>query len=231
MIKVNSIASRSALTSLFVCGVVSAAALTADLSKYRDFQFGTDLPAVARQVGVSMSQVKVIHSRPALIQELEWRPRGLGPSPQAEPADDVVFSFYNGELYRIVVNYDRYEIEGLTAQDIIDAVSVIYGPAIQAAAPVKNARDSYSGRDEPVARWQDPQYAFDLVRSAYSPSFKLIGVLKKLDASAQDAILEAKRLDDREAPQRDAARVASEQEAARAQLEKSRLVNKPRFRP
>jgi hypothetical protein len=231
MFKVRSIASKSRLTALFVCGAMSIATAAGDLSRYRSFRFGTDLPTVARQVGASVSQAKVIHRRPALIQELEWRPRSLGPSLQAEPANEVVFSFYNGELYRIVVSYDRYEIEGLTAQDIIDAVSVIYGPAIQVAAPVKNAWDSYSGRDEPVARWQDSQYAFDLVRPAYGPSFKLIGVLKELDSSAQDAIVEAKRLDDREAPQRDAARVASEQEAARAQLEKSRLVNKPRFRP
>jgi hypothetical protein len=64
------------------------------------------------------------------------------------------------------------------------------------------------------------------------PVFRTIrGVLKKLDAPAQAAILEAKRLDDQEAPQRDAARLAGEQELAKAKLEKLRLLNKPRFRP
>jgi hypothetical protein len=56
-------------------------------------------------------------------------------------------------------------------------------------------------------------------------------VQKALEARAQAATLEAKRLDDREAPQRDAARIADEQEAAKAKLEKARLVNKPKFRP
>jgi hypothetical protein len=212
-----------------MCGVISAAA--ADLSKYRGFQFGTDLPTVAKQVGASVTQANVIHSRPALIQELEWRPQSLGPSTQKESSDEVVFSFYNGELYRLVIKYDRYEIEGLTAEDIIDAVSTIYGPAVRPAAPVKAEEDRYGEQEDVVARWQDPQYCFDLMRSSYGPTFKLIGVLKRLDSPAQAAMLEAKRLDIQEAPQRDAARQASEQEAARAKLEKARLVNKPRFRP
>ena len=44
-------------------------------------------------------------------------------------------------------------------------------------------------------------------------------------------MLEAKRLDDQEAPQREAARVASEQEAARDKVEKARVLNEARFRP
>ena len=50
-------------------------------------------------------------------------------------------------------------------------------------------------------------------------------------APAQAATLEAKRLDDQEAPQREAARLASEEVAAKTKLEKARLVNKPKFRP
>jgi hypothetical protein len=225
------IASESALTSLFVYGVMSAAAMGADLSQYRDIQFGTDLPAVAKQVGVSASEAKVIHSRPALIQELAWSPRALASSPHTESANNVIFSFYNGELYRIVINYDRYEIEGLTAEDIIDAISVKYGTAAKLAAPVEPAQDRYGDQEDVIARWQDPQYCFNLTRSSYGHGFSLIGVMTRLDSQAHIAILEAKRLDDQEAPQREAARVASEQEAARDKLEKARLVNKPRFRP
>ena len=225
------IASKSVLTSLVVCGVMSAAAVTTDLSQYRNIQFGTDLSAVAKQVGVSASEAKAIHSRPALIQELEWRPRGLGASPQAESVDKVIFSFYNGELYRIVISYDRYEIEGLTAEDMISAISVTDGTTAKLDAPVKAALDRYGDQEDVIARWQDPQYCFDLIRSSYGRGFSLIGVMTRLDSPAQAAMLEAKRLDDQEAPQRDAARLASEQEAARDKLEKARLVNKPRFRP
>jgi hypothetical protein len=132
---------------------------------------------------------------------------------------------------RTEVEYDRYEIEGLTAEDIVEAVSTIHGPAAKFAPPAAPTEDHYGDKEEVVGRWQDPQYSFDLIRSSYGPTFKLIGVLKKLNSLAQAAIQEAKRLDIQEAPQRDAARQASEQEAVRAMLEKSRLVNKPRFRP
>jgi len=231
MLKVNRIASKSAFTSLFLCGMISAATVAGDLSKYRSFQFGTGLPAVAKQIGASVSQAKVIHSRPALIQELQWRPQSLGPSAQKESADEVIFSFYSGELYRIEIKYDRYETEGLTTEDVIEAVSVMYGATARFTAPVKAAEARYGDQEEVVARWQDPQYCFDLTRSSYGPSFRLIGILKRLDSPAQAAIVEAKRLDVLEAPQRDAALQASEQETARAKLEKARLLNKPRFRP
>ena len=52
---------------------LGAASPANDLSKYRGFQFGTDLSTVARRAGVDLSQVKVIHSRSALIQELGCR--------------------------------------------------------------------------------------------------------------------------------------------------------------
>ncbi len=210
---------------------LAAAASVTDLSKYRNFQFGTDLPTVAKQADANPSQAKVIHRRPALIQELDWRPQPLGVSSRPEPAKEVVFSFYDGKLFRIVVDYDRYETEGLTAADFVDAISATYGPGATPAAPVKVAPGSYGDQEEILAQWQDLQYRFDLIRSSYGPSFRLIGVVKGLEAQAQAATLEAKRLDDLEAPQRDAARLASEGEAAKVKLEKARLVNKPTFRP
>lgn len=220
-----------ALTSFLVFGVISAATLESDLSRYRSFQLGTDLPTIARQAGVSPSQAKVIHSRPALIQELEWRPQPLGASARAEAAQKAIFSFYNGELFRIAIYYDRYETEGLTTDDFIQAISANYGTAGKPNTPAITAQKGYEDQEEIVARWQDSQYSFDLVRSSYGPSFSLIGVLRKLQASAQGAIAEATRLDDQEAPQRDAARVADEKEAQQAKLEKSRTANKLKFRP
>jgi hypothetical protein len=222
--------SASALTSLFVFGAMSAATLPSDLSAYRKFQFGSDLQTVAKLAGSNPSHATVIHRRPALIEELEWRPQPLGWSSKTEPVQQVVFSFYNGELFRIVATYDRYETEGLTSGDIIDAVSATYGTPTKAAVP--EVSKEFSGdKEEILAQWEDPLYRFDLVRFSYGTTFRLIGVMKKLEAPAQAAIIEAKRLDDKEAPQRDAARLASEEQAAGAKLEKARLANKPKFRP
>ncbi len=232
MYKVGVVVSRSALTSTFVFGgMIFAATATGDLSRYRGLQFGMDLPTVVQQVKASASQTKVIQSRPALIQELEWRPQGLGSSAQKESVKEVVFSFYNGTMYRIVINYDRYEMEGLTPEDIVDAVSEMYGPAARVAVPVKTEQNPYGEQDELIASWQDPEHRFDLIRSSYGPSFRLVGVLKRLEAPVKTSMDEAKRLDEQEAPQRDAQRAAREEEAERVKLDKARLLNKPRFRP
>ena len=210
---------------------LQAATSTTDLSRYRNFQFGTDLSTIAKQAGGNPAQAKVIHSRPALIQELEWNPQPLGASSRPEPAKKVVFSFYDGKLFRIVVDYDRYETEGLTTEDLVDAISAMYGPEARPAAGAKVAPGNHGQQEAVLAQWQDPEYRFDLTRSSYGPDFRLIGVVKGMEAQAQSATLEAKRLDDLEAPQREAARLASEGDAAKAKMEKARLVNKPNFRP
>jgi hypothetical protein len=230
MTDVSRTVSKSALSLLVIGGALSAAALPKDLSRYRDFQFGSNLTTVAKKIGANPSEAKVIHSRPALIQELDWRPESLGQSSQTESVQEVVFSFYNGELFHMAVTYDRYQTEGMTAGDVIDAISAKYGTAEKPTPPVNAAQVEYGNHDEIVAQWQDSQYSFDLIRSSYGPSFKMIGVLKRLEGPAQTAIDEAKRLDDQEAPQRDAARIADEKEAEQARLEKARLVNKPKFR-
>lgn len=231
MAKLEATVPRLALTSLLVFGVMSAAPLGEDLSRYRDFQFGTDLPTVAKQTATSTSQAKTVRRRPALIQELEWRPQPLGFSSQTESAQGMVFSFYDGELYRIAVSYDRYQTEGLTNDDMVEAISATYGMAANPLALAKTAQRTYGDQDEVLARWEDLEHRFELIRSSYGPGFRLVGVLKRLEAPAQAAILEATRLDDQEAPQREAARIASEDEAARAALERTRLANKPKFRP
>ncbi len=213
--------SASAFTFVLTLAMMPASSWAADLSSYRNFQFGTSLATVAKQANTNPSQARVIQRRPALIEELEWRPKpSITSSSIPEPAKEVVFSFYDGELFRIVVNYDRYETEGLTAADIIDAISVSYGTATRASALTKSPQSPYGDREDALAQWQDSQYRFELIRPSYGPSFRLTGVLKKLEAPVQAAILEAKRLDDEEAPKKEAARIAIEQEDSRAKLGK-----------
>jgi hypothetical protein len=209
---------------------MSVTAFAGDLSKYRNFELGSDVVTVVKQAAEDPSQAKVIHSRPALIQDFEWRPQPLG-APQTESVKEILFSFFDGELFRIQVDYDRYQTEGLTAADFVDALAQTYGPAIKPTAPAKVAPSNYGEQEEVVAQWENSQYRFDLVRLSYGPTFRLVGVLKRLEQPVQTATVEAKRLDDQEAPQRDAARRASEEEAVKTNLEKARLANKPKFRP
>jgi hypothetical protein len=231
MSKLLQIIPRLAKASALLFGLFAMPSLAADLSGYRTFPFGTDLPSVAKSAGTTTSEAKTIHSRPALIQELEWRPQPLGSSRQSDSVQAVVFRFLNGELFAVTVNYDRYETEGLTADDIIDAISSVYGAPEKLRPSNKAAHTEYGDQDELIARWQDSQYMFELSRGSYGPAYRLVGVSKKMQAAVQVAIVEAKRLDDREAPQKEAARLAAEKETEQAKLDKSRLLNKPKFRP
>jgi hypothetical protein len=220
----------SKLTALALFAAVSARMLAGDLSKYREFRFGADLPTIAKMTGGSPAQAKVIQRRPALIEEFQWRPQTFGSTARAESVQEILFTFYDSALFRIVVNYDRYETEGLTAADIIETLSASFGEAVKLTA-AKPVAGSYGDAEERVAEWQDAQYRFELVRSSYGPSYKLIGNSKKLEAASQTSVIEAARLDAKEAPQREAAQTAIKDETERVKLEKARLVNKPKFRP
>jgi hypothetical protein len=219
------------LASFVLAGAMPAATPAKDLSKYRNFRFEANLATIAKLADASPSQAKTVQRRPASIQELEWRPQPLGPSSRTESVSEAVFSFYEGELFRIAINYDRYQTEGLTSDDFIEAISATYGVAEKPLPPANIAEGKYGDREEIVARWQDSEHDFQLIRTSYGPTFRLVGTLERLEALARSSMTEAKRLDDQEAPQREAARAAGEKETERAKLEKSRLVNKPKFRP
>ncbi len=204
-----------------------------DLSRYRDFQFGETLPALAKQAGLELSDVKLIHERPAFMQELEW-PIWLsgGSSPQTDPVKTILFSFYNGELFRIVVTYDRDETEGLTTDDMIEAISAKYGTATKPASTeiAFSSSQVYNDSELIIARWEDAQYSFNLYRSTSQPTFGMIAFSRKLDALARAATAEANRLDAQTAPQREIQRQQREDEKNRESLEKARQENKSNFR-
>lgn len=203
----------------------------ADFSSYRGIQFGMDLSSAAEEAGTSPSAARTDHERPAVIQELDYKSRSLSEAlTEADPVRDAVLWFFNGELFRIVVTYDRFKTEGMTAEDMVQALSTTYGTATKPATDI--AYHTIYGEVAPViARWEDSQYAYNLVRSGDQTSFALILCSKRLDALAQAAMTEAVRLDAQEAPQRAIEEQKRRDEEQRLSLEKARSVNKANFRP
>ena len=207
-----------------------------DLSRYRGFQFGMNLPTVAKQADVKQSDARALHQRPAIIEELEWRPQSFlrtSPQAQGDPVKDVLFSFYNGELFRMVVNYDPDKTQGLTNDDMVGAISATYGNATRPAAKTISfsSAKGYSETEKVMARWEDSQYSFNLFRSSYQPKFGMVVFSKRLDALARLAVVEAVRRDEQEAPKREVDRLKKEAQETRATEEKARLANKEHFRP
>jgi hypothetical protein len=205
-----------------------------DAMRYREFELGSRLAAVTALTGVTPSQVKIIHQRPALIQELEWRPRFVwkAGSAESDPVTVVTFSFYDSQLFKIVVDYDGQRTAGMTDSDVIEAISSTYGPASIPPSGSKMAEPArYGVPDRPVAIWGSAEYVATLFRVAYPETFKLVLVHTRLDQLARSASIEATRLDTNEAPEREIARRQKEEDDAEAAREKARIENKAVFRP
>ena len=205
-------------------------------SGYRNFQLGGDLPSVSALSGVAASEAKTIHLRPAVIQELEWRlPYFVNGAnkPQNDPVKQIVFSFYNDQLFRLAINYDRQRTEGMTDSDMIEAISETYGsallPGLKRTPTVAPQIETESGT--PIARWGGADYSVVLYRSSYASEFRIIVTSPQLEALARTADAQAIRLNEREAPQREIARRKKEMDDTRESQEKSRLANKATFRP
>ena len=216
--------------------LLSHGAAAQDLSRYRDLSFGSSVTAVTATTHAGLNAVKVIHQRPALIQELSWRPQYslARPAAQIEAVQEVVFRFYNDQLSSIAIMYDARLVEGMTNQDIIGAVSSLYGSAVLTAAAARRPAPEPLGTingSTVLARWLNADYEFTLMREAYPATYRLVGVSKSLDAMARSAATEAVLLDKAEAPQREAARLVAETERRRAADEKTRTTNKGGFRP
>ncbi len=80
----------------------------------------------------------------------------------------IVFSFYNDQLFRVVVDYSQDWTAGMTDADIIEAISTLYGPL---ATRPSGASESYhgsrrgAGLRSPGGEWGDAVCAVVLYRS------------------------------------------------------------------
>ena len=222
-------ASIALLAMVFVVG--TPAAFGSDLSSYRGLTLGMSLAAAAKQAGTRPADAKLVQTRPAMIQEMNWELRSpVQVNPKPDPVKDGLLSFWNGELFRIVVTYDRYKVEGMTPEDMIQAISATYGTATKPTAEIAY-HSNYGEVATVLARWEDAEYSHDLVRTGDKASFALILYSKRLDALARTSMVEAARLDLEDAPQREIDKQAKRDADERVALDKARSVNKPNFRP
>src|SRR5258705_2883753 len=200
-----------------------------DLSKYRGFSLGMSLPELSNQVDLRPLETKLIQKRPSAIQELTCWPSGpSGYSLQADSVWQIFFSFYNGELFRILVTYDRDATHGLTAEDMVQAISTKYGIATRPTGEISfPTNELYRSTQTVIARWEDSQYSINLVRSRFLNSFALAMFSKRLDGEAEAAIAEAVELERQKAPQTEVARMKKEDDNLEAARQKKRKMFRP----
>ena len=200
-----------------------------DLSKYRGFSLGMSLVELSNQVDLKPLQTKLIQKRPSVIQELTWWPReSSGSSLQADTVWQVFFTFYNRELYRILVTYDRDATKGLTAEDMVRAISAQYGTATRPDTKISfPTNELYRSTEKVIARWEDSQYSINLFRATSLNSFGLVMFSKRLDRQAEAAMAESVNLERQEDLQREIDRQKKETD----KLEVARQKNTKIFRP
>lgn len=217
-----------ALTALLLvlAGVRLAAA--EDLSRYRAYTLGSSLASVASASGANTADVKTLHERPGLIQELEWRAPYTDAAEPADPVHNIVFSFDDDKLYQITVMYDRDRMAGLTDQDVVDGMIGTYGAPVRAAPGNRGAKTTDMATDTTVlARWTDAANRVTLSRDVDWRRFQLVLLSRTLEAHARGAITESVRLNLKEAPQRE----RDLQQKAELAAAQARAANKSAFRP
>jgi hypothetical protein len=202
--------------------------------EYREYALGTSVSSVVKISKTRGDGTKTLHERPARIQELEWRaPYVSAGTELADPVRDVLFSFYDDQLYQVVVTYDRERMEGLTNDDVVESISATYGaPLLRHARAGRNALMPVTPSETTVvAQWEDAQSVLTLIRDSYSPQYQLVLISKTLNPRAGAAIKESLRLDTQEAPQREREQRTKEVADARDASQKARVVNKAAFKP
>jgi hypothetical protein len=201
-----------------------------DLSRYRAYALGSTLDSVIAASGARAPDTRMLHERPAKIQEIEWRsPYVRSGTELADPVRGLTFTFVDDALYQVLVSYDPDRTDGLTDSDIIASLTATYGTPVLKSA--RSRAPAAPVNSVVLAQWDSADSSLTLLRGAYSTDFQLVLLSKSLSTRARDAIRESVRLDTAEAPQRELAQRKKEAADATAARDKIRTTNKAAFRP
>ena len=138
-----------------------------DLSKYRQFSLGASLAEVSKQIDQRPDNASMIQQDPATIQQLEWWPVPVNLLAKSEPVQKVTLSFYNRALYKVEAMYDSDATAGLTAADMIRAISASYGTATKVNDIVPHSGAAYDAVSPAIAEWEDGRYIVSLSRESF----------------------------------------------------------------
>jgi hypothetical protein len=227
-------AARGSVSAVcLVLAVAVAPASSAELARYREFTLGSSVATVTA-VTRNAERVKTVHRRPALLQELEWRPRYMPGPPQADrdSIGEVVFSFIDDKLFRMSIAYVQQRTSGLTNEDMVDSLTAVYGtPSSTSLRPPTPPRAVAWDAPVILAEWRHADTAAVLQRKPHTEAFFLVITSLTLDTLAEKARIAAVAMDEREAPAREAALQKKRADDAKAEADTIRSTNKKAFRP
>ena len=222
---------RVVLTLLF--SAMSASQLGAQGPPlYRTYQMGDDVVAISRQLGVPAPAGTLMPPGLGALVELRWRSQYVrrGVAPSSDPVASLVFSFFENQLFRIVIDYSPDRTEGMTEADVVAAVSKIYGaPAKRTHPPSPVGLRPQRPVDNVVAQWTDGEYQVALLAVRDQSTFRMIVASAALEALARAAGAHETPADVLDWETRDAARPNANNESSAH--EKTRRENIASFIP
>src|SRR5580704_12976930 len=150
---------RSAILCVAATLLIASTVHAQDLSTYRGFSLGTKLETVLKLTDQKLADATVTHNGSSLFQEVTWWPPNIpGPAYRADSVEQILFSFYNGTLYKMSVTYDESSTQGLTAGDMVKSISASYGLSTTLAPAADPAAiDRYETKGSLVATWEDTE--------------------------------------------------------------------------
>jgi len=216
---------------------ISVPAAAQEQGLYRDFQLGASVASITTLTETRTADVTLVHERPVLMQELRWIPSSFGTAGRSRSRgsglQQIVFSFYENQLYRLMVDYERSETKGMIDRDMVDAISAVYGQPSSSRISDEGTetRGSEAVASRLVARWNGPGYAVAVSRWAYGGAWRLVVESTPLAALARTADAQAAALDIQDGPQREADRARREQRGKDDAEAAARSANRATFLP
>jgi hypothetical protein len=200
---------------------------------YRTYRMGDDPVSIARQVNLPSPAAAASPVLGAVVG-LTWRAQysRRGGTPSSDPVALLVFSFYEDQLFRIVIDYSSDRTEGMTEADMVAAVSRVYGPPAKRSDP-PNTVGLHPQRpaDSVVAQWTDGELRVALLAVGAQTPFRLIVASVPLEALARGTGAHETPADLQDGPSINAARATAGVEKAGPAWEKRRRANIASFIP
>ena len=171
--------------------IASSASLLGAQSRhdYRTYRMGDDPLSIARLLGVP-PPADAVSGVVGPVRELRWRAQRVRPGDtlSGDPVALLVFSFYEDQLFRIVIDYSTDRTEGMTEADMVAAVSSIYGPPAKRTDP-PNPVGLHPQRpaDSVVAQWIDGELRVALLAVREQSAFRVIVASVPLERRARGA--------------------------------------------
>ncbi len=198
-------------------------------SRYRGVALGDSISTAVERLAIVEPVIKVLYEHPSLVQELTWRPHRFisGVAVTPDPLGELVLTFMDGRLVRMIATYDRDRTEGLSDADFVELLNATYGLA---RIPTRTTSVSRAEPKRTIGTWGDDEAVVRLWGEDH-PRRVGLAITSPGDAALQAALANGMIAEREAAPRRELVRQTAAAAALKERDERTRLANKANFKP